>query len=533
MWEKIQNKLKGFAGALLEPLIILSLAGMILIVGYILALEFMPETLQLVGNFIMQVFLDVGFTNLPVIFCIGLTVGLSKKKKGDAAILGIASLMVFLFSNHTWLDWNGMLAEPIEDLGLAGTGQSTVLGLQIVDMGVFMGVLLGCMNAFFMNKLGEVKFDGIFSMFGGATLATLVAIIFAMVFGVAACYFWPAVDAGITALAGFLANSGNIGLFLYGFLYRLLISTGLHHMLYMPLYYTQLGGTAVVNGVSYAGADVIFMAEFTNIDAVTVMDESIKWKFCGFPQMCGSIAATLAFLRTASPDQRDKVKKLLLPALMLVLVVGITEPFEFSFMFTAPLLWLAHSILDGASQVLIFVLGNRMSIDGGLLDAVIDVILLPMDLTHAWVLVPAAIVTIIVWYFVFVFLIRRFHFIVPGQPGYDFSGADFLEEREARSNDEDPLAASAASAVEPVGAGMDEIDYVIEGLGGADNIEFVTNCVTRLRVDVKDLSLLNEDMINHLRNSGIVKKGNNVQVIIGVTVPDVRARVCERLGMDY
>lgn len=533
MWEKIQNKLKGFAGALLEPLIILSLAGMILIVGYILALEFMPETLQLVGNFIMQVFLDVGFTNLPVIFCIGLTVGLSKKKKGDAAILGIASLMVFLFSNHTWLDWNGMLAEPIEDLGLAGTGQSTVLGLQIVDMGVFMGVLLGCMNAFFMNKLGEVKFDGIFSMFGGATLATLVAIIFAMVFGVAACYFWPAVDAGITALAGFLANSGNIGLFLYGFLYRLLISTGLHHMLYMPLYYTQLGGTAVVNGVSYAGADVIFMAEFTNIDAVTVMDESIKWKFCGFPQMCGSIAATLAFLRTASPDQRDKVKKLLLPALMLVLVVGITEPFEFSFMFTAPLLWLAHSILDGASQVLIFVLGNRMSIDGGLLDAVIDVILLPMDLTHVWVLVPAAIVTIIVWYFVFVFLIRRFHFIVPGQPGYDFSGADFLEEREARSNDEDPLAASAASAVELVGAGMDEIDYVIEGLGGADNIEFVTNCVTRLRVDVKDLSLLNEEMINHLRNSGIVKKGNNVQVIIGVTVPDVRARVCERLGMDY
>ena len=249
--------------------------------------------------------------------------------------------------------------------------------------------------------------------------------------------------------------------------------------------------------------------------------------------MCGCIAATLAFLRTASPDQRDKVKKLLLPALMLVLVVGITEPFEFSFMFTAPLLWLAHSILDGASQVLIFVLGNRMSIDGGLLDAVIDVILLPMDLTHAWVLVPAAIVTIIVWYFVFVFLIRRFHFIVPGQPDYDFSGADFLEEREARSNDEDPLAASAAPAVEPVGAGMDEIDYVSEGLGGADNIEFVTNCVTRLRVDVKDLSLLNEDMINHLRNSGIVKKGNNVQVIIGVTVPDVRARVCERLGMDY
>jgi PTS system arbutin-like IIC component len=297
----------------------------------------------------------------------------------------------------------------------------------------------------------------------------------------------------------------------------------------MPLYYTQLGGTAVINGVSYAGADVIFMAEFTNIDAVTVMDESIRWKFCGFPQMCGGIAATLAFLRTASPDQRDKVKKLLLPALMLVLVVGITEPFEFSFMFTAPLLWLAHSVLDGASQVLIFVLGNRMSIDGGLLDAIIDVILLPMDLTHAWVLIPAAIVTIAVWYFVFVFLIRRFHFIVPGQPDYDFSGADFLEEREKR-NDEDALAAPAAGAASPE---MDEIDSVIAGLGGPDNIEFVTNCVTRLRVDVKDLSLLDEAKINRLPNSGIVKKGNNVQVIIGVTVPDVRAQVCERLGMDY
>ena len=527
MWEKIQNKLKGFAGALLEPLIILSLAGEILIVGYILALDFMPETVRLIGNFIMQVFFDVGFTNLPVIFCIGLTVGLSKKKKGDAAILGIASLMVFLFANHTWLDWNGLLAEPVEDLGLAGTGQSTIMGLQVVDMGVFMGVLLGCMNAWFMNRLGGVKFKGMFSMFGGATLATLAAVVFALVFGVAACYFWPVVNAGITALAGFLASSGNIGLFLYGFLYRFLISSGLHHMLYMPLYYTQLGGTAVVNGVAYSGADIIYMAEFTNIETVTVLDESVKWMFCGFAQMCGCVAATLAFLRTADPEQRDKAKKLLLPALFLVCTVGITEPFEFSFMFTAPILWFAHSVLDGLAETLIFVLGNRLPIDGGLIDCIFDVVLVPMDLTHAWVLVPAAIVTIAVWYCVFVFLIRRFHFIVPGQPDYDFSGADFLEERERDDEDE---GGSAAGATE---TDMDEIDYVIEGLGGSDNIEFVTNCVTRLRVDVKDMALVNEAKINHLKNSGIVKKGNNVQVIIGVTVPEVRARVCDRLGMDY
>ena len=519
---KLQNAMKQFASAILQPALILSLIGVILIFGVLLSMDFMPEPLRVIGDFITTVFLEGGFQQLPLIFCVGVTCALTKKKKGEAATVAIVSFLIFVYSNHYWLEFNDMLIEPLEETGLIGTGQGIVLGMQVVDMGVFLGVILACINAFFLNRFSKVEFKGALALYSGTTFACLMDAIFVFLFGVAMCYVWPLCNQGILALGGFMSTHGVLGLFIYNFLQRFLISTGLHHLIYMPFYYTSLGGTLVLDGATYAGADVIWYAEIANLDKITAIHDSVRYMTCGFAQICGYIGATLAFLKTAEPEKRKAVWTLMLPAAILVLAEGITEPFEFTFMFSAPLLWFVHSVLDGLSQVLIYVLGSRIPMPGGLIDFIWDVMLVPANMSRWYILVACAIPVIVIWYLVFVFFIKKFNLVTPGRPGYELAGDG--------ANIKDTLGMEQEEESESVLTG--EEDDIIAGLGGKDNITELTNCATRLRVVVKDPSLVDETLINKVKNSGIIRKENNVQIIIGVTVGNLRNRIAERLGLE-
>ncbi len=270
---RLQNTLKQFAGVLQQPAAILTVAGGFVMAGAVLSFDFMPVPLQMVGRFVKAVFLDGVMQQLPLFFCVGVTCALAKRKKGEAVLVAIVSFLVYVHANHYWLKYNDMLAEPLADTGLFGTGQGMILGLQVVDAGVFIGIVLACINAFFLNHFSNKESKSILSIYG----ACLPELLFATLLGVAMCYVWPICSKIILLLVGLLSRYEKTGLFFYYFLQRFLISTGLHHLVYMPFYYSQLGGTFVLDGMAYSGARVIWYAEIANIEKISALHDSVRY----------------------------------------------------------------------------------------------------------------------------------------------------------------------------------------------------------------------------------------------------------------
>lgn len=504
---------KKFSSAILQPVMFLSVSGIIIAVGVLLSMA--PGILGQIGSFVYNLMMNASINNLSVIFCVGITTALAKHKKGDAAIVALSMYLFFLYANNAWLTNQGMLVEA-GAFGLSGTGQASVFGLQVVDMGVFLGIILGCMTGYLFNKFESVEFPDVVRIYGGSRFAFMVSALVTTIFAILMCYVWPVINSGITALTGFIEGTGLFGLFVYGFLNRFLIPTGMHHLVYMPFMFTSVGGTLEIGGTVTSGSAMILMAELANMGNLTQMHESVKYCLFGFSKVFGIVGATLAFIKTAKPEKKAQVRSMLIPMASVAVLAGITEPFEFTFMFVAPGLWLVHSILDGLFQVIVFALGCRFPFIGGLLSGA-TYLVLPAKLTKWYILLIAGVVAIFVWYFVFVFMIKKFDYKTPGRE----------EEKEA-------VPASGAAAAIPEGQKnvLGDVNFIIAGLGGAKNIDAVTNCFTRLRVDVKDMSKLDETSINKFPNSGIVKKGNNVQVIIGMKVQSVREDVCAILGIE-
>lgn len=521
MKDKLQVAMKRFSGAIIQPAMFLAVTGLILSVGVILNIDSMPGFLRGIGGFLYNLMMDAGINQLSIIFCVGITCAMANRKKVDAAIVSLSMYLFFIYANSAWLSSHHMLAKAT-DFGLSGTGQAVVLGQQVVDMGVFLGIILGVLTGWIFNKLCDVQFPDMISAYGGTRLVYLVCTFVTIGFAIAMCYIWPGVNTAITACGGFIENSGNIGLFLYGFLNRFLIPTGMHHLIYVPFMLTNLGGTVKVGGQMVSGAYSILMAEFGNIAHVTALDPSVKYTFFGFSKVFGCIGIVMAFIKTAKPERKKQIKGFLLPLLLVAVLPGVTEPLDFMFLFISPLLWFVHSVLEGFFEVVIFALGGRFPFMGGIIDAIPNFIVLPSSLSKWYITFGVGFVSIFVWYAVFVFLIKKFDIKTPGR---EDDGETNVSETEA------------ASEIKPAdnglkSAALGDVNDIIEGLGGKENIKVVNNCFTRLRVDLKDINLVDEDKINKFANKGIVKKGNNIQIIIGMKVEVVREDVCQVLGME-
>lgn len=452
----IQGAMKRFSGAIIKPVMFLAVAGILLAVSVILKMEGMPEPVVMLGQLIYTCVNSGVVGNLGLIFCIGLTCALANKRAGDAAVIAASTFLVFLYANNAWLTNNGMLIDPTG--GLYGTGQGVVLGIQVVDMGVFIGIILGCLNGWVFNKFCDTKFPEVFSTYGGTKFVFLIAIFIAGALGIVMCYVWPVVNGWINGLQDFMYGTGYAGQFVYGFLNKLLIPTGMHHLLWMPFMYSAVGGTAQIAGEAYAGSYNIFMAELGNASAITAMDPSIRFSLLGFGKWFGTVGTVLAFISVAKPQHRAQVRAMLVPAALVALPAGLSQWF---------------------------------------------------------MVIPVGLVAIAVWFFVFRFLILKLNLVTPGR------------EDEDEKLDEVDGATPLASGVSP-----ESVQVIIDGLGGAANIKKVMNCFTRLRVDVEDMSLVDEDKINEYRNSGIVHGGpNNIQIVIGLKVQDVTEAVKVALGM--
>lgn len=510
MKQKILEACQTFSRCALQPIMFMAVTGTVIALSVILSIDFMPEFSKQIGAFI-KVMMDSFMNNLSVIFCIGITAALAKKKKVDAAILGIIIFLMFIYSNNAWLSINNMLAEPGVS-GLFGTGQAIVLGVQITDMGVFLGIILGCLGGYIHNKFSSIDFKPMFNAYGGARLAYIVSIPTIAGFAILMSYVWPVINNGLNAMSDIMSSSGAFGVFLYNFGNRFFIPTGLHHLFWMPFTYTSVGGTAEIAGSMYSGATNIWLAQMANSSNITELHESSRFLLFGLSKIFGTIGITLAFIKTAKPENKIRLKGLILPAAFVALMAGITEPFEFSFLFISPLLWIVHSVIDGISGVAAYIMGLQISGKSGIIDLITNNIVMPMSLTKIYLLIPLGIACIAAWYFAFKHLIIKFNIKTPGREEIDNIPAQNVGV--LKEND------------------FKRIKNFIEGLGGAQNIEVVNNCFTRLRIDVKDISLVDEDIINKSQNSGIVKKGKNVQIIIGLTVQKVREDMCEYLGIE-
>lgn len=516
--ERISNGVQTFSKSIVQPVVFLGVTGTVIALFVILKLDVMPTAIKNLGNYIYQVFNNSVMQQLSILFCIGITTTMARKKKADAAVCSLLCFLIFLQSNNLFLAAVGKL---IKAKSLSGTGQAMVLGTQVVDMGVFCGILVGFLVGCIFNRLCDVKFPDAVSFYGGTRLAFLAGAAATIVLAIIMAYVWPWINSLITCTAGFIANSGALGEFIYGFLCRFLIPTGLHHLITIPAMFSAAGGTATIAGQHVEGALTIWYAQLGNLSSIEALDPSVRYLFFGFSKMAGCIGICLAFIKTAKPEKKVATKGMLLPALFVALIAGITEPFEFSFLFISPLLWTVHSVFDGLFQTLAYVLGCRCEQALGILDFVTMNMAVPVQMTKIWIYIILQIIGGFVWYFTFVFLIKKFNIKTPGRE----------DEKEIVFNvgrEEAKKYAETQSQAQEKG----NINDIIAGLGGKDNIKSVNNCFTRLRVEVIDMTKINEDRINLYPNSGLVKKASTVQIILGMKVQDVKEDVCKILGLD-
>ena len=509
MKEKLLGGLEVFAKAMVQPLMYLSSAGILMVIGVLLTNDMLSamipflkwEPIQIFGDLIYNCVMVI-INNLSVIFAIGIPAALAKKEKHKAALVGFMSYIMYLTASNTILTSLNQLAQPSEMLGLIGTGQATILGIQVVDTSIFGGIILGCITGYIFNRTSEKKFKGALQIYSGANFSFICMFFVAILFGVVMNFVWPIAQQGIAAIANVIKDTGTFGLFLYGFLERILVPTGLHHLIYTPFQFSDLGGVLQVGSDTVAGAYAIVMTEM-NLP-VDRFSDSIYYMATGFTKMFGYIGIGAAFIHTARKENKKKVKAAVIPLVVTAVLASVTEPLDFMFVFCAPLLFVVHAAISGLFIALLKVFDVTAFCGGNLLASLIMNATVGVEKTHWPVMIILGIVQILVYFVVFSFLIKKFNYKTPGR-----------EDEETATNKEAPKQINLDT----------DVANIINGLGGKENINTVENCITRLRVNVKDESIVNEDIINKMPNSGIVRKGKDIQIIFGLHVPEVRRAV--------
>lgn len=521
----IKEAMQKFSRSAIMPIKFMAVMGLFLAIAVIMQLEFMPTFIQTFGTLI-KTMMDSMMNNLAIVFCVGIASSMANKKKVEAGLLSLIVFLFFLAANNAWLSLNGMLAEE-GVMGLFGTGQGIVLGFQVVDMNIFLGMILGCLTAYIHNKFSDIEFIDLFSIYGGSRFTFILMIPVTLFLAVSLCYLWPVVNGWIASLSNVILTAGLFGVFIYAFGNRFLIPTGLHHLLWMPFCFTALGGTAEIGGQMYSGAVNIFYAEMANAGTITSLDPSLRFATFGFVKIFGSIAVGLALIHCAKKEKKEEVKGMIVPSMFVGAVAGITEPLDFSFLFASPLLWFVHSLLTAISEVILWAIGARTYMMYGLIDTVVSNSVISPTLTKFYLVIIVGLLMSIVWYATFVILIKKLNLKTPGREEVVATTTGVVVGLDQNAN---PVGGDSLLSDRNT---TQDVALVIKGLGGEENIETVTNCFTRLRVNVKDVKKVNEDTLKQCsQQKGVVTSGNNVQVIIGMGVTTFKEAVCDVLGIE-
>lgn len=454
----VSNQLSKLGKAMLIPVVAMPVAGLLSRLGQ-------PDLLNLD---ILKIASDVIFGNLDLLFAVGCILAYTKSKdKSSAVLAGVLSVMVFRQA-LTYLN-------------------------ESISMGVFGGIVSGVSTAIIYNYSKNWKVPSMFSFFAGEKLAITLGPIFSLILAGVFSFIWPPIEAGLDAFAIGLGSMGIFGVFLFGFLNRALIPTGLHHVFNAYIFY-ELGSYTTANGTVVTGEMTRFLAGDPSAGSFLVM--------CYVIMVFGIPGVAAAMYKTARPENKEEVKGLANSGALTSIVAGVTEPIEFSFMFTSPLLYFIHSVFTGLAGAILYLFNSRLGFAFGF-----NII----DLTLNWnmgnnviYIIPVGIAFFFLYYFTFKTIILKKDIKTPGRSENITEGIDEKELKLSHSN----------------------YSYMakklLQNVGGVENIVNAENCVTRMRLEIKDISLINEDNIKKTGAKGVVKVNkNNIQIIVGTEVVHV------------
>jgi len=520
MKDKVFGVLQRVGRSFMLPIALLPVAGLLLGIGSSFTNPTTLETYRLTnviyeGGFLYTV-LDimsktgsVVFDNLPLLFAIGVAIGMAKREKEVAALAGAVSYLIMHSAISTLIAANGGVE------AMAPNSTATVLGITSLQMGVFGGIIVGLGVAALHNRFYKIELPQVLSFFGGTRFVPIICSIVYLLVGVLMFFVWPVVQRLISGLGALVLSSGYAGTWIYGIIERALIPFGLHHVFYMPFWQTELGGSMVIDGVLVQGAQNIYFAQLASRSTTEFSVAATRFMSGKFPFMIfGLPGAAYAMYRAARPDRKKLAGGLLLSAALTAMLTGITEPLEFTFLFVAPLMYIVHCVLAGLSFMLmhIFGVGVGMTFSGGIIDLVLFGILQGNAKTNwIWIIV-VGIAYAFIYYFVFYYMITRFNYKTPGREAEGeetklYTRKDMNEKNNAKSNHDET-------------SGL-----ILQGLGGKDNIQDLDCCATRLRVTVKNGEKVSEPALKKSGASGVIKKGNGVQIIYGPRVSVIKSNL--------
>ena len=538
MKDKIFGVLQRVGRSFMLPIAVLPVAGLLLGIGSSFTNETTIATYGLqsiLGNGTMLHALlviiskagNVIFDNLPIIFAVGVAIGMAKAEKEVAALSAMISFFVMHASINAVLVVSGkILADgSIADGVLDGTIAS-VCGIQSLQMGVFGGIIVGLGVAALHNRYHKIVLPSALSFFGGSRFVPIISTVVYVGVGILMYFIWPAVQNGIFALGGLVTGTGYFGTLVFGIIKRALIPFGLHHVFYMPFWQTAVGGTMMVDGNLVQGGQNIFFAQLASPDVTHFSADATRYFSGEFIFMIfGLPGAALAMYRCAKPEKKKAAGGLLLSAALACMFTGITEPLEFSFLFVAPALFAVQVILAGSAYMIAHVLNIAVGLtfSGGILDLFIFGILQGNAKTSWMRIIPVGIIYFLLYYFIFSFLIKKYDFKTPGREDDDEETKLYTKADVNARN----MANSRQSETDGKQGGTDDEKSAViaRGLGGKKNITSVDCCATRLRCSIENPELVDEKLLKATGAVGVVKRGQGIQVIYGPQVTVIKSNL--------
>ena len=533
MKDEIFSVLQRVGRSFMLPVAILPIAGILLGIG---ASFTNPTTIATYGlggvlgtgtplHMLLSIMSSAGstiFGNLPIIFAVGVAIGMTKEEREVAALSAMIAFFVMHTSCNAMLKIGGqILADGTVAPGVLDGTIAPSCGIMSFQMGVFGGIIVGIGVALLHNRYHKIILPNALSFFGGSRFIPIISTIVFLFVGIAMYFVWPLAQQGIFALGGLVTGTGYIGTLIFGIIKRALIPFGLHHVFYLPFWQTGVGGSMMIDGQLIQGGQNIFFAQLASPDVAHFSADATRYFSGEFIFMIfGLPGAALAMYHCARPEKKKVAGGLLLSAALTCMLTGITEPIEFSFLFVAPALFAVQVVLAGAAYMIAHMLNIAVGLtfSGGLLDFFIFGILQGEAKTSWMYVIPVGIVYFFLYYFIFRWMIQHFGFKTPGREDDD-------EETKLYTK-ADYKAREGAGGAADGDAGFDAKSAAIaKGLGSKRNITSVDCCATRLRCSVEDSSLVNEKLLKATGAVGVIVKGTGVQVIYGPQVAVIKSNL--------
>ena len=522
-----KKNFQSFGKSLLFPISLLSFMAIFL--GLAAALQ-NPNIIKYVGFLantniqnvlgLIRKLAALPFGQLPVLFALAIPLGMVKRDRGVAVYSALVGYISMLIGMNYILQVQGFTSATTSVAALMETGldqvdatllnsmYTSVLGIFVYNMNVIGGIIAGVLTVIIHNKFRETELHSALSFYSGKRFVPIISALLMVLVGVALTFVWPAVNSVIIASGKIISEAGIFGAFLYGFVEKLINPTGLHHILNQTFRFTALGGVeTAIDGKSLVGALQIYLYQLENHLPFSTSATQYLAQGKILHMVFGMPAAVFAIYKSALPEKRDRVLKFFIAGLTAVILTGITEPIEFTFIFISPILWIVNAIFAGLAFFVPALLNVGIgNIQGGIIDWLVFGVL-QGTATKWYIYLVVGPIFFAMYYFTYSFIIKKFNVMTVGRRETDFVDEDDAEGAVVAQADQDIVLAM----------------NIVNGLGGAENIVDVDNCISRLRVEVKDDSLVDDSLINKTSPNGIVRPGkNNIHVVYGGRITKVR-----------